>query len=44
LVYYLRKHGVYTYFSSRVPLSYALGRASFKHGGGVITSSLTNAM
>jgi hypothetical protein len=26
------------------PLFYAWGRASFKHGGGVITSSLTNAM
>jgi hypothetical protein len=26
------------------PLFYARGRASFKHGGGVITSSLTNAM
>jgi hypothetical protein len=26
------------------PLFYARGRASFKHGGGVITSSLTNAV
>jgi hypothetical protein len=26
------------------PLFYARGRASFKHGGGVITSSLTNVM
>jgi hypothetical protein len=26
------------------PLFYARGRASFMHGGGVITSSLTNAM
>jgi hypothetical protein len=26
------------------PLFYARGRASFKHGGGVITSSLTNSM
>jgi hypothetical protein len=26
------------------PVFYARGRASFKHGGGVITSSLTNAM
>jgi hypothetical protein len=25
------------------PLFYAQGQASFKHGGGVITSSLTNA-
>jgi hypothetical protein len=26
------------------PLFYARGKASLKHGGGVITSSLTNAM
>jgi hypothetical protein len=26
------------------PLFYARGQASFKHGGGVITSPLTNAM